>query len=205
MGLSVKRAAIILCGLLAGIAAGCGSVAPELSTTERDVYEAFLAARRGDPGFVVYLAAATEAEWFEENPFKAQEWAGYLDGLGGIPIELVEELYRVNRHPAPIGGSLLPADIVILPPDYPPPDGFLVDTHCSPNELRPESETWSPDECDVRPYHTLSRVAISRDGTLALMKYLYTCVPLCGSEGFVAFRRDGGRWRRFGKRVLWIS
>jgi hypothetical protein len=217
----MTRAMLFACVLAAFLPAACGPEFPTPATDqkavpdgpppvadERAVYEAFFTARGGKPNSPVYAVATTDAAWFAEHPFRAKEWTPpYLDDLGGVPIELVEELYRLNRTSAPIVADPALGNVELLPADYEPPES----SHYDNNRRCWEGEDWwqswqDPDsECYFQVYFTVSRVAFSRDRRHALLKYLRHCRPLCGSEGFVAFEWDGQRWHEIGTRVLWIS
>jgi len=201
----MTRAILFACLLAALLPAGCGTAPPDGTAAERAVYEAFLAPWRESPNGVAYVVAATDAAWFEANPFRKDEWAPYLHDLGGIPMDLAEELYRINRTSMPIAEDPPAANFVLLPAGYAPPMPPDYDARCLFGPYRPGSGPDSDADCHVRPYYTLSRVAFSRDRRHALLRYRYYCLPLCASEGFVAFEWDGRRWRKIGRRLLWIS
>lgn len=202
---NTMRAARILCGLLVGLLVGCGSERPTVAEAERAVYEAFFATVAQDRNPVLFLDAATDNAWFEENPFWEGEWGPYLDVLGGLSMDLAEELYRVNSESMPIAKNLRPANAVLMPADYAPPDLTSDDLLCLFAEDRPNIETGSQTDCGFMTYYSVSRVAFSRDQTHALLKILYHCRPLCAHESFVSFKRDGQRWQIIGRHTLWIS
>jgi len=202
----MTRAVLFACVLAVFLPAGCGSTPPDVAVAERAVYDSFFAAQVGERNLPAYVVAATDAEWFAENPFRADDWIPpRLAGLGGISMELVEELYRVNRKSAPIAADPPPANVRFLPADYAPPAPSSYDLRCLGGEdLPPPAADGEPD-CDFQDYFTVSRVAFSRDRRHAMLKYLYHCLDLCSREGFAAFEWDGQRWREIGTRLLWIS
>jgi hypothetical protein len=206
MGAPMTRAILFACVLAASLSAGCGPAPPDVAAAERAVYDSFFAAQGGERNLPVYVVAATDAAWFAENPFRAREWGPpWLADLGGIPMDLVEELYRVNRTSAPIAEDPPPANVLFLPADYAPPDPSSYDWRCTAGEDRPSPGTDGEPDCDFQAYFTVSRVVFSRDRRHALLKYLHHCLDLCASEVFAAFEWDGHRWRQIGTRMLWIS
>jgi len=202
----MTRAILFVCVLAAILPAGCASGPRDMAAAERAVYASFFVASGGAHDEPLYVVAATDAAWFAENSFNADEWVPWLPHLGGIPMALVEELYRVNRTTVPIAENLSPANVVLLPADYQPPDTSDYDLRCLlEKEDWPKSGKDDEPDCDPQIYVTVSRVAFSRDRRHAMLKYYYHCRGLCASEGFVAFERDGQHWRQIGTRLLWIS
>lgn len=202
----MTRAILFACLLLAFLPAGCASTSPDVVAAERAVYDSFFAAQVGERNLPAYVVAATDAAWFAENPFRADEWIPpWLDGLGGISMEVVEELYRVNRTSAPIPADPPFENAVLLPADYAPPPPSDAVMRCLFEKEWAEPGTETGKDCDFQDYFTVSRVAFSRDRRRAMLKYLYRCLVLCSREGFAAFEWDGQRWREIGARILWIS
>lgn len=193
------RAARILCILLVGLLLGCDSEPPDAATAEQAVYESFFEVVAGEGNPLLFLAAATENDWFKANPFEEGEWDDYLDDLGGIPIDLVEELYRVNRDSVPIGKNPRPANVEFLPARSGGEERCLVGEDEPHIGVRSQGGYY-------RAYYTVSRVAFSQDRTHALLKYSRHCAPLSGGgEFFAAFRLEGQQWQVIGGRMLWIS
>jgi hypothetical protein len=53
--------------------------------------------------------------------------------------------------------------------------------------------------------NTLSRVGFSKDKTLALVYYTYSCGGLCGQGQYVLLRKREGQWKIEKESMTWIS
>lgn len=53
--------------------------------------------------------------------------------------------------------------------------------------------------------NTLSRVGFSKDKTLALVYYTYSCGALCGQGQYVLLRKHEGQWKIEKESMTWIS
>jgi len=188
---------------------GCENKSPLEVTTEQGVYETLFVERVGNTYAKYYLAGATENQWFINNPIKEAKWEEFLEELGNIPMELVEELYRVNMESHPLNWQPIVTNAVILPPTYAMKaqpgkrnERCLVEEGKGNIGIRESGKG----KRQYRSYYSVSKVAFSNNGKLALVKFSYLCAPLSGAgEYFVAFELRENRWHYLGSRMLWIS
>ncbi len=188
---------------------GCEKHAPFELTAEQGVYETLFVERIGNTYSKYYLADATENEWFINNPINDAKWDEYLGELGNIPIELVEELYRVNRESHPLNwkpivtnAEMLPSVFAIKAKPEKRNERCLVESGKGNIGIGESSKGKS----EYRSYYSVSKVAFTKNGRMALVKFSYLCAPLSGAgEFFVAFELRENRWHPIGGRMLWIS
>jgi hypothetical protein len=155
----------------------------------------------------LYLAKSTENRWFKENPFKKEEWTGRLKDLGDISIELVQQLYRVNKNHVTINWKS-----TLITPIFLPEEASLnsintnEDKFCFDEEGYGDTGIYRNDMKEYRSYYTVSRVAFSKDRRYALVKYSRNCAPLSGAgEFFQSFEYTNNGWKCIGHLTLWIS
>ena len=193
--------------LLPVLLSGCDSKPILELTSEQAVYESLFLEIQGDATTLYYLAKQTESAWFEENPFEGVDWQAWLDELGGVRIDLIRELYRVNRESGPLNWTPFITNAELLPKECARQStGVDREKLCYVNEDQPHNGLGMKNGGFFRPYYTVSRVAFSRDGRYAIVKYSYHCARLCGArEAFVTFRLQDNRWQVVGGRLLWIS
>ncbi len=187
----------------------CEKQAPLELTAEQGVYESLFVERIGNTYSKYYLAGATENEWFISNPINDAQWDSYLSELGNIPMELVEELYRVNEKSHPLIWQPLVTNAEKLPPSFAikaKPDKR--NERCLVQEGKGNIGLGAPSKGkgEYRSYYSISKVAFTNNGEIALVKFSYLCAPLSGAgEFFVSFELRGNRWHPIGGRMLWIS
>lgn len=189
---------------------GCEKQAPLELTAEQGVYETLFVERVGGNTYSkYYLAGATENEWFINNPINNAQWDESLDELGNIPMELVEELYRVNRESHPLNWRPIVTNAEMLPPSFAvraKPE--KINERCLVEEGKGNTglEASGKGKGEYRSYYSVSKVAFTKNGKMALVKFSYLCAPLSGAgEFFVAFELHENKWHPIGGRMLWIS
>ena len=191
--------------MVVSLSAGCKE--PINMTTEQSVYEALFAERIGDTYTKYYVANATENDWFKEHPFNKYPWAKSLDDLGGISVDLIKELYRVNQASYPLDWKPIVTNAEFLPGSFAhKPKKSEVEDRCFAENTKGNVGVYKTGKGQFRSFYTVSKVAFSKDGKVALLKVSYLCAPLSGaSEFFVTFKLENGQWHPLGGLLLWIS
>lgn len=178
--------------------------------TENKIYET-LFYKCLTMGRTLYLAKSTENRWFNENPFKKEEWLERLKDLGGISINLVQELYHVNKTHSPINWETTLIKIIFLPEE-----ASLNSANTNEEQFCFDEEGYSDtgtyittndnESKEYRSYYTVSRVAFSKDRRYALIKYSRNCAPLSATgEFFQSFEYTNNGWKCIGQIILWRS
>ena len=176
-------------------------------STEAKIYEAlfsdiFKEIRRVS----FYLANTTENRWFIENPFKEEDWEQTLKDLGDISIELVHELYRVNKFNRPINWKSTILDPIFLPEEYTlNSNNKNRDELCLVEEGQGNIDMYTNTGQQYRSYYTVSKVAFSQDRRYALVKYSKHCAMLSGGEFLASFEFKNNKWNLIGYKVLSTS
>ena len=160
------------------------------------------------------IAATTDSRWFLENEL-SNVVANGMQARGGEEawlkpeyVPLLEELYRVNKRNEPLGwrptdksATVLEGNFLSKPRDEEVQARCLVPTGKKTVGVADASLSRS-----YRPYYSFSRVAFSRDGSLAMVKYGLACAPLSGGhEAFAILKHVGDDWVLVVSRLLWIS
>jgi hypothetical protein len=151
-----------------------------------------------------YLVKTTGNRWFKEHPFKKEEWIGRLKDLGGISIELVQDLYRINSSYRPANWKSDLLDPVFLPDEYALNDGRKKkDKYCFDEKGEGNVSAFTKDMKEYRSYYIVSRVAFSKDHRYALVKYTINCSPSGGDGDFlVSFKFTNNAWKCIGNLKL---
>jgi len=150
-----------------------------------------------------YLANTTENRWFIKNPFKKEYWGQKLKDLGGISIELVQELYRVNKTNRHVNWKSAILDPIFLQEEYTlNSNNKNTDELCLVEEGQGNVDMYTNTGKQYRSYYTVSKVAFSKDRRYALVKYSKHCAPLSGGEFLASFEFKNNKWNLIGYKVL---
>jgi len=172
--------------------------------TEEKIYEALfsdLFKEIRKPNF--YLANTTEDRWFAENPYKEEEWKEWLKDLGDISIELVQELYSVNKRHSTVNWNCTTLDPVFLPEEYSLNSiQKNRDEFCLVEKGKGNVNVYTRMGQQYRSYYTVSKVAFSKDRRYALVKYSKHCAPSSDGEFFASFEFKENKWQLFGYKEL---
>jgi len=205
----MKLSKVALIISLIALVIGCEKQVSLQLTAGQAVFESLIVERIGNTYSKYFLAGATEHEWFINNPINEAKWEGSLSELGNIPIELVEELYRVNGESYPLNWQPIITNAEMLPPSFvikAKPENKYERCLVEGGKGSIGISESGREKGEYRSYYVISKVAFTMNGKMALVKISYLCAPLSGAGEFFAsfqFRENG--WHPIGGRMLWIS
>ena len=95
------KAVLLLLAVVCIPFAGCDNDAPIALTVEQSVYETLFFQRVGNTYSNIYIAGATDASWFQNNPIERVRSYAQSDGLEVLSSALLDELYSANEKSEP--------------------------------------------------------------------------------------------------------
>lgn len=181
-------------------------------TKDHVIYENLFLKLNGDSIVNARVVEASDNIWFSKN-----ELASVLESTKELDAELVKRLYKINKKSIVLNWKPVMVSIEFLPKVIFEGASLQYLHSCVKNEFTfvPESKgsdlsirqkTESGEYYVYQPYYTVSRVAFSKDGNRAMLKFGYHCAPLSGArEGLVTFKKQGRYWHIESAHKFWIS
>ena len=186
---------------------GCAPKPTVTVTPEQAVYESLFLKIIGDARTEYFLVESTESHWFKTNPYVSEEWEKHFSAEDGLSAEIIKSLYASNVESTSLSWSPFLTNAKLLPSRYNKPARSVKQQElCLVEEGKGNISIRTKDGKGYRSYYTVSKVAFSEGGELALVKYSRHCAPLSGAGEFLVvlqFIENG--WSVVSGKVLWIS
>lgn len=191
--------------LLLVLMLGCSPApySPSLQEMDEAVYESlFLYLYKGnyEP---LYIANATESQWFKKYPI-SQVNEDELTKLPGIYPKLLQQLYEINSDPGPLNWMSDLINVRFMKGYYANIENEHLDKTCYVDRRDTTIEKFTI-KSYLRAYYTVSKVAYSKDKKIALLKYTYHCSPKSGAgDWLVTLQIEDNNWQVIDSINHWI-
>jgi hypothetical protein len=161
--------------------------------TDQAVYESLFQHLFRSSYEPLYIADTTESQWFKNNPITRVN-ESELVKLQGVYPKLLKRLYEVNEQKHPLNWNPYMINAMFLNKYYANIDHNSVENTCYVDKRDASVEKFTL-KLHLRAYYTVSKVAFSKDKTIALLKYAYHCSPRSGSgDWLVILRLEENAW-----------
>jgi hypothetical protein len=187
---------------------GCRDSPSPVLTKEQQVYESLFLARVNSFSRPIYIAGASDSQWFVENPIdRVQRTSTDLGRLVPEFPRLLAELYRLNEVTQDLDWRPIVVNGVFLPASHASnPRNAHTDERCFDASGEGSIEMRNAEGRRFRPYYTVSRVVFTANGEFALVKFGYHCAPLSGAgESLLLFKFQRKRWILAGSERFQVS